>query len=533
MAKQKNNRSMWEDDFQDISSDSHRQPSRAPARGRSGENRSGSRRPVDFQIPPWDGGGRDRPQRTSRDQRSREWTIPEWNDSDWNRETRKRQEPPLPEEKREKGARSDKPGTGRKQSARPRPAGVVTRSGRSRSSGNSQKRSKKPLSAGARKLMAAVTILIMVCATVLLAAFMLFKVSEIQITGDTIEGCQQEDILAICGYKAGNNLLFISTGDKEKKLKAGIPYIEEVKISRHLPGTIEIHLTAAQVAACVAQGDSWLYLNGGGKVLERQDKPLEGVMRVSGLELPETEVGQVISIKKPEQLQESGEESSSGSAPAQKQDADYEKALQTYNGYEAYKTVAAKLVKAEAVGDFTSLDLSDLSNITMLYRDRIQFLLGSPVELEYKIDLGLRSVAKLEEENPNGKSTGTLDLTYADESKKAFWAEGGVFTGNDPTASADPNGGTPAASPSPSPNPREEGIPDSLYDGKSTPKPTAEPSNDDAGDYTDYGYGGDYGNDYTDNYTDDYTDGDYAGDDYTDDYTDDGYTGGDTADDWG
>ena len=44
-----------------------------------------------------------------------------------------------------------------------------------------------------------------------------------------------------------------------------------------------------------------------------------------------------------------------------------------------------------AAGDFVlSLDLTDLYNITMNYQDRVQFQLGSTVELAYKVDYGLR-----------------------------------------------------------------------------------------------------------------------------------------------
>ena len=53
----------------------------------------------------------------------------------------------------------------------------------------------------------------------------------------------------------------------------------------------------------------------------------------------------------------------------------------------------------------------------MVYQDRIQFQLGSPLELGYKLDFGLTKVVP----ELGADETGTLDLSLAPDVKKAYF----------------------------------------------------------------------------------------------------------------
>ena len=102
-------------------------------------------------------------------------------------------------------------------------------------------------------------------------------------------------------------------------------------------------------------------------------------------------------------------------AQLQAQDEDYQS---------AYDTIFAVLEQRGAAGDFVSLDLTDLYNITMNYQDRIQFQLGSTVELAYKINYGLDLVTGRENQEYIGSDeTGTLDLSLAGDTKQAYFTE--------------------------------------------------------------------------------------------------------------
>ena len=238
----------------------------------------------------------------------------------------------------------------------------------SRSRQPQQRRQRKPMSKAARRFLLVFTLLCMVAVTAVMCVFLVFKVRTIQVTGDLVY--EESAILDVCGYQVGDNLALLTTAEQEVALESQLPYIEEAQVIRHFPNTLEIHVTAAQKAACVQSGSQWFNVSYSGKILESVAAPEDGVLQVTGLTLTDPAPG----------------------AQLQAQDEDYQS---------AYDTIFAVLEQRGAAGDFVSLDLTDLYNITMNYQDRIQFQLGSTVELAYKINYG-------------------LDLVTGRENKKAF-----------------------------------------------------------------------------------------------------------------
>ena len=133
--------------------------------------------------------------------------------------------------------------------------------------------------------------------------------------------------------------------------------MEDAQILRHFPSGLEIHITAAQQAACVQSGSQWFIISGKGKILEEATQPLEGVMQITGLTLKDPVVGSTLQVE----------------------DASVQQALET---------ILSTLVDLGGVGEFTALDLTDLYNITLSYQDRVMFQLGNTVDLEYKLTYG-------------------------------------------------------------------------------------------------------------------------------------------------
>lgn len=265
-----------------------------------------------------------------------------------------------------------------------------------------------PMKKGVRRLLMLGTILFMLAVTCVLAVSLLFKISEITVTGDIVY--ETQDILKICDYKAGDNLLFISTSDRVKKLKAQLPYISDVEIRRHLPGTLEIHITGTQVACCIYAEGAWLYVSGDGKILEIQAEPREGVMQIEGITPQSPQVGARV------ELEDEGTE-------------------------EAYATILAKIVELGAWGEFTRLDITDPYNITLWYQDRVECKLGNANELDYKVQFGY----KLFQGGYIGpEETGVLDLSYADVRRGGFTSQP-----VDPAARPSSGGSSPETGPDP------------------------------------------------------------------------------------
>lgn len=250
------------------------------------------------------------------------------------------------------------------------------------------------MSKAARRFLTVFTLLCMVVVTAFLCVFLLFKIKTIEVTGDVIY--EQTAIIDVCGYEVGDNLVLLSTGKQEKDLEEQLPYVEKAEIIRHFPNTLEIHITAAQEAACVSSGSQWFAVSGSGKILEEKAGPDDGAMQVTGLAFTDPKIG----------------------SQFQAQDQEHQ---------DAFKTILSALTELGAAGEFTSLDLTDLYNITMSYQGRVTFELGSTVGLESKIESGYRLVTEQMEAN----DTGTLDLSLVADIGKAYFS-----TSNSTTASS-------------------------------------------------------------------------------------------------
>lgn len=412
MKQKKKSRPVWEDEFQDVSSFSRPETSRRP--GPVAE-RPPSRRISPERRPPPAG-------RTSSRRPAPDWEIPQWEVS---------------------GGRRPQP-TGSRRPPERRPASGPGRPKRTPG------KQKKAVKTAARRTLVFFTVLLMAAVTAVLAIFLLFKVSSIQVTGDVIEGYDSDTIIGISGCEIGDNLFFLTTGDKEAQLREQLPYVGEAKLRRHFPGTLEIHITATHAAACVESGGSWIYIDSGGKILENRDQPENGLLQIQGITSANTMPGQLLD---PED-----------------QDLLY-----------ACNTIITALKEREMLGEFTSLNLTSLFDIRLIYQNRIEFLLGGVADLGYKVDFGCRSLSEQPE-----TAKGVFDLSSAGQTKRATFTEGEIGTTAPaaPAASADPSatpdpGGAPSALPAdtdqpgggddPSSQPnadyRNEGIPDHPFTG--------------------------------------------------------------------
>lgn len=258
----------------------------------------------------------------------------------------------------------------------------------------------KPLGKTARRVTLLLAVLAMAAVTALLCVFLLFKVADIQVTGDLVYS--QEEVLALCDYAIGDNLLFAPTQSQEERLESQLPYVEDAEVIKHFPNTLEIRITAAQTAASVSSGGGWLYVSSQGKILELGAEPAAATMQVTGFVSTATQPGQYL----------------------QAEDATALSALQE---------ILTALTDREMITQCTRLDLTDLYDIRLWYQDRVECKLGSTAELTYKLDFAYDALINPTTENRIGdKETGVLDLSYAADAHKAGFEAGPV----DPAGSA-------------------------------------------------------------------------------------------------
>lgn len=316
----------------------------------------------------------------------------------------------------------------------------------------------------------------MVVVTALLCAFLLFRITQIDVTGDVVY--RTEEVIKASGMKQGDNLLFFSAAEKERKLSEQLPYVGKVKLVRHFPGTLEIQITGAQVVSCVSSGSSWLYVSGEGKILEVQGEPKSDAMQVLGITSKTSRPGETV-------------------------------AIEDENAQKAYSDITGKIGELQTASSYTKLDLSDLYNIRLWYEGRVLLLLGSAANLPYKVEFG--STILRDKIGPSEK--GTLDLTYADEGKRASFSAG--IPEESPSSKPEASSGTdPASSQKPQEDSDEggrgEGIPDTPFTGETDNGGGDTDDNGDAGgDGYDDGYDEGYDAYNEDGYAED-ENGDWA-----------------------
>ena len=292
------------------------------------------------------------------------------------------------------------PGPQGRPPARRRPPGPPGGSGRRPPRREPPRKGRKPLGKTARRVTLLLAVLAMAAATALLCVFLLFKVADIQVTGDLVYS--QEEVLSLCDYAIGDNLLFAPTQSQEERLESQLPYVEDAEVIKHSPNTLEIRITAAQTAASVSSGGGWLYVSSQGKILEQAAEPAAATMQVTGFVSTATQPGQYL----------------------QAEDATALSALQE---------ILTALTDREMITQCTRLDLTDLYDIRLWYQDRVECKLGSTAGLTYKLDFAYDALINPTTENRIGdKETGVLDLSYAADAHKAGFEAGPV----DPEGSA-------------------------------------------------------------------------------------------------
>lgn len=417
----KRSRDMWDDEsFIDINSHSDGEPPQ--------------QRPLPAERPKR---GKSAPARQERERRP-------------SRRPASRERPGKAQPSKKKDSRGRKPSGERRTAKTPpgreSPSNQPNGSPRSRTRPEPQPRKRrKPMGIFKRRLLIILAMTVMLAGTAFLAESLLLRVTEVRVTGDAVY--PEEQILAICDYKEGDNLLFIPIGDRERALEQQLPYVAKAKISRRIPGTVVVEITSAQPVCSLQAGGGWFVIGAGGKVLEvRADAP-QGLMQVIGVTPYAAQPGMMLGLDNEEQA-------------------------------EAFRVVRETIASLGAAQDFTRLDLSDLYNIRLWYQDRVECVLGSAVDLEHKIRYGYGLFDAGKEDAIQPDQTGRLDLSYLTESKRAFF---------DPSAA--PEGVAILPTPTPSPLPSPTPVPEEGGGDQSEPEENAPEENGEDDGYAEEGGG--------------------------------------------
>ncbi|MGN1014229.1 MAG: cell division protein FtsQ/DivIB [Butyricicoccus sp.] len=226
---------------------------------------------------------------------------------------------------------------------------------------------------------------VLVCVAAIMATTVFFRVSEIQVSGDTRYSA--EELIGTSGVEDGDNLFFLHSKSVIRSLENTYPYLDTVKLRRHLPGTLEIAVTERVPLLTVQLSDGSLYyLDETGKVLERfaKERATPVTVMTIGTGVKKLTVGQTVTTDSGEKIME---------------------VLELLRLAEKY----------EMQDKITTVDISKSFAVEFLYVDgenSYTIELGTLDDLEHKIQF-LRSVL----EKDDLPSTGTIDLSANNEAR--------------------------------------------------------------------------------------------------------------------
>lgn len=253
------------------------------------------------------------------------------------------------------------------------------------SGGATRRRTKKRRRASVGRMALVMTVLAVAAVGTVLSLTVFFKIKAIDVYGESRYSSKQ--IIDAGKVALESNLIRLDSGMVSGRIEKALPYIEEVRVKKSLPTTVELHVTAARIAGYVKTDAGYSIISTSGKILEKTDKLPEKGADINGIDVEGVSVAGRISDD----------------------------------------TGALESIKAiyEALGvgmssNITELSVGDKINLSFVYRDRVTVRLGSAGDLSEK----LKFVSKILND-PEKIDEDDVGIVYASNAKRiSFLREG-------------------------------------------------------------------------------------------------------------
>lgn len=220
-----------------------------------------------------------------------------------------------------------------------------------------------------------------ICAAIIVAMTLFFRVDEIVITGQ--ERYTVDQIRQATGVQEGDNLFLLNRADVAKRITEQLPYVEETRINPKAPDTLFIEVKeCGSPLAVVQDGYAWL-ISPSGRIVEQQSEEEAGECGViDGVTLLAPTVGTRITLATEFTAQQTG-------------------LLGLLSAIDEHKM-------ADQVD---AIHLADLGTLSMEYAGRFEVLLPYDADFSMKIR-GLKAI--LESGKIQDNMTGTFDMRRSD-----------------------------------------------------------------------------------------------------------------------
>jgi Cell division septal protein len=224
---------------------------------------------------------------------------------------------------------------------------------------------------------------LLAAAGIALSMTVFFNIAQIQVVGS--ERYDPVELVQASGVKVEDNLLRVSAKAVQAALLPSYPYLDTVTLRRVFPDTLEIHVTQSKPVGAIVDGDEHVLITREGKVLERGIVFLGAdTLLIRGVDTAAKQPGEYLGEWTPETR--AAGETAEELAARRARNAALEAQAET--AQEALLMIDRLLTAMQETGfsHLTNIDLTDRTNMTAMYENRLLLMLGSEADLAYKLD---------------------------------------------------------------------------------------------------------------------------------------------------
>ena len=220
---------------------------------------------------------------------------------------------------------------------------------------------------------------LLMCAAIFIGLCAFLRISDIEVVGT--DKYAPEDIEAASGIETGDSMLLVRSSGAAVNICRKFPYIEDVRISRKLPGTLVINVTESSAVAYVEADGGFWKIDKNCRLLERTEGDgLAGLIKVVGVTPVSPSEGKPLSLGL--------EEESKG----------------VY-----LKSILRGISDNSLQGKVGRLDAENIARLGFTYGDNLTVFLGSGAEIDAKFNMLMRILEDCAD------SYGTIDVSDPDE----------------------------------------------------------------------------------------------------------------------
>lgn len=213
-----------------------------------------------------------------------------------------------------------------------------------------------------------------------------FKVSETHVEGNL--RYSEEEVANASGILVGDNLIMTNKSAAANLILEKLPYVQEVRISRSLPGTITISVKeSVAVGVMVSDHSDYWLIDISGKLLERiPESEAENYMQITGVSILSPSAGGIFALSASEKEKEN-----------------------------QLKTLLGLLNEYDILQYVREIDMAKSYDIHLSYDDRFEVWLGDYSDMDYKVKYLITVIGQLSE-----NQKGVIDLTFVEDKVARF-----------------------------------------------------------------------------------------------------------------